>query len=178
MKLNVYHFIFAHLISTLWLSGCMKQHYQIDTPVIERNVSWLLLPLVNYSQTPMAGERAEAILETRLHSAGVKKLVSYPTEISNDGLPLLNEQIRLQKALEWARKQQAAYAITGSVEEWRYKSGLDGEPAVGLSLKVIQLPEEKIIWSGSAARAGWSRESLAATALVVINELVSQIRFQ
>ncbi len=159
------------------LSGCMTHQHQENETAVSAKSTWLMLPLINYSQTPMAGERGEAILETRLHANGVNKLTIYPTEIPDDGLPLLNERLRYENALTWARQQQAEYAITGTIEEWRYKSGLDGEPAVGLSLKILKLPEEQVIWSGSAARAGWSRESLAATAQVVINELISEIRF-
>ena len=160
------------------LVGCMTQQYRDDAPVVERQAAWLLLPLVNYSQTPMAGERAEAILETRLHAAGVKSLVQYPSTPSDDGFPSLNERLRYEQALRWARHQGAEYAITGTIEEWRYKSGLDGEPAVGISLKILALPEETVIWSGSVARAGWSRESLAGTAQTVIDELVRTVRFE
>lgn len=161
----------------LLLCGCMTHQFPENNTVFDARKAWLILPLVNYSQTPMAGQRGEAILETRLHAAGVTKLTHYPAEIPNNGLPLMNEQVRYQNALTWARRQPAEFAITGTIEEWRYKSGLDGEPAVGLSLKILALPEEKVVWSGSAARAGWSRESLAATAQVVINELISEVKF-
>ena len=168
---------FLLLTTLILLSGCMTHQPRESETVVSFRSTWLMLPLINYSQTPMAGERGEAILETRLHAAGVKNLTIYPAEIPDDGLPLLNERLRYDNALAWARQQQAEYAITGTIEEWRYKSGLDGEPAVGLSLKIIKLPEEHVVWSGSAARAGWSRESLAATAQVVINELISEVRF-
>ncbi|MNP78015.1 hypothetical protein D3C76_1755480 [compost metagenome] len=68
--------------------------------------------------------------------------------------------------------------LTGSVEEWQYKSGLDGEPAVGISLRVVEVSSGRVLWSKSGARAGWSRESLAGTAQQVIETLVSALRFE
>ena len=166
------------LILSFVVSACTTQQYLSEAPSINKKNNWVLLPLINYSQTPMAGERAESILETRLYKAGVKNIAFYLPQISDDILPTTNEYLRYNTALKWARLQQPDFVITGSIEEWRYKNGLDGEPAVGISLKILKMPEEKVLWSGSAARAGWSRESLAATAQMVIDDLVSDIRFE
>ena len=68
--------------------------------------------------------------------------------------------------------------MTGSVEEWQYKNGLDGEPAVGISLQIVEPASGRVLWSNSGARAGWSRESLAGTAQKVLRKLVSDLRLQ
>ncbi|MCY1405315.1 hypothetical protein D9M71_205530 [compost metagenome] len=68
--------------------------------------------------------------------------------------------------------------VTGSVEEWQYKNGLDGEPAVGVSLQVLETSSGKLLWSRSGARAGWSRESLAGTAQTVLRDLVGNLRLE
>ena len=82
------------------------------------------------------------------------------------------EELRHQ---QWLQQQGGDYLVTGSVEEWRYKSGLDGEPAVGLSLKITSLSDNRIVWSGSASRSGWPRESLSGTAQKVIQQLTDDI---
>ena len=46
-------------------------------------------------------------------------------------LPELDERRRAELALRWAKDKGFLYGVTGSVEEWRYRNGLDGEPAVG-----------------------------------------------
>ena len=158
-----------------FLSGCSTQHTRSASPELEAEAKWLLLPVVNYSQTPLAGERAEAILETRLHAESVYDIALYPIDNDDDALDAFDDSKRLVRAMKWSRKQGADYLITGSVDEWRYKSGLDGEPAVGISLKVLKLPEEKVVWSGSAARSGWPKESLAGTAQIVITELLDDV---
>ena len=64
------------------------------------------------------------------------------------------------------------------MEEWQYKNGLDGEPAVGISLRVLDAKSGTVLWSKSGARAGWSRESLAGNAQTVIDKLVGALRFE
>ncbi|MFV3383948.1 penicillin-binding protein activator LpoB [Pseudomonas sp. NY15364] len=143
---------------------------------LPRNAAWGVAPLVNYAQTPQAGERAEQILISILAEEGVRPLM-YPQAPRQD-LLLQDDRERQIKALDWARQQRLAYVITGSVEEWQYKNGLDGEPAVGVSLQVLEPATGRVVWSSSGARAGWSRESLAGAAQKVLRELVGNLDFE
>ncbi|MFI8738016.1 penicillin-binding protein activator LpoB [Ectopseudomonas toyotomiensis] len=143
---------------------------------LPRNASWGMAPLVNYAQTPQAGERAEQILISILAEEGVRPLM-YPQAPRQD-LLLQDDRERQIQALDWARQQRLAYVITGSVEEWQYKNGLDGEPAVGISLQVLEPATGRVVWSSSGARAGWSRESLAGAAQKVLRELVGNLDFE
>lgn len=135
---------------------------------------WGLLPIINYSQTPQAGERSEQILLSVLSDRGVLPRV-YPRGDDQD-LLLLDDRKRYEQALIWAQGQSLDYLITGSVEEWQYKNGLDGEPAVGISLRILDAQSGQVLWSNSGARAGWSRESLAGTAQKILNTLVGSVR--
>lgn len=143
---------------------------------LPRDASWGVAPLVNYAQTPQAGERAEQILISILAEEGVRPLM-YPQPPRQD-LLLQDDRERQIQALDWARQQRLAYVITGSVEEWQYKNGLDGEPAVGVSLQVLEPATGRVVWSSSGARAGWSRESLAGAAQKVLRELVGNLDFE
>lgn len=143
---------------------------------LPRNASWGVAPLINYAQTPQAGERAEQILISILAEEGVRPLM-YPQPPRQD-LLLQDDRERQIQALDWARQQRLAYVITGSVEEWQYKNGLDGEPAVGVSLQVLEPATGRVVWSSSGARAGWSRESLAGAAQKVLRELVGNLDFE
>ncbi len=143
---------------------------------LPRNAAWGVAPLVNYAQTPQAGERAEQILISILAEEGVRPLM-YPQAPRQD-LLLQDDRERQIQALDWARQQRLAYVITGSVEEWQYKNGLDGEPAVGVSLQVLEPATGRVVWSSSGARAGWSRESLAGAAQKVLRELVGNLDFE
>jgi len=144
-----------------------------ETAVLDAEQPVVLLPFVNRSETPLAGERAKAIALSVLRRNGMSELQMMELPPADDGLPVLDDSKRLADAKDVARTSGARHALTGSVEEWRYKSGLDGEPAVGLSLLLVDLESDKVVWSGSAARSGWSRESLAGAAQKVLQELAN-----
>ncbi|MGL4574876.1 MAG: hypothetical protein ACRCV9_08820, partial [Burkholderiaceae bacterium] len=77
----------------------------------------------------------------------------------------------------WAKQQGIRYVVLAEVNEWRYKVGVDGEPAVGLVLHIKDLYTAQTVFSASAARAGSSREALAALAQKLALELVSPLQF-
>jgi len=138
---------------------------------------WAQLPIANYAESPQAGERAGAILATLLHQRGIAQLTPAPRSDSG-GLPEFDQQAVLQDALNWARGQGYQYGVTGSVEEWQYKTGLDGEPAVGISLRVIDVNTGATVWSASGAKAGWGYSTLSGTAQQLMSDLVSDMPLQ
>lgn len=162
-------------LSALLTVGCSSFIHE-EGPHLPRNAKWGLLPLVNYSQAPQAGERSEQILLSVLGKEGLHPQ-RYPQAAQGE-LPLLDDRLRLDKAMDWARRQGLEYVICGSVEEWQYKNGLDGEPAVGISLQVLRPSSGQVLWSSSGARAGWSRESLSGAAQKVLDELVGELEIE
>lgn len=163
----------AMLFAGLW--GCQSTGATSQAPAILPDDSIVMLPFLNRSETPLAGERAEAIALSVLREKGVSQLQLYQPQPEPNGLPVLDDVKRLSDATDQAIERGMRYAIAGSVEEWRYKAGLDGEPAVGLSMRLVDLSSGEILWSGSAARSGWSRESLSGTAHKVLEELALRI---
>jgi hypothetical protein len=134
-----------------------------------------MLPVQNHSETPQAGERVEAILETLLRKQGVGQLDSYPPAKEDDTHLLTSDRQRFEAALEWAKTGKYDYAVTGSVEEWRYKSGLDGEPAIGVSMRVLELSTGKVLWVGTGTQTGSPAENASGTALRLLDNLVQQL---
>ena len=167
--------LLALLAVAFFVGGCTTFTDQ-DASALPRAAAWGLVPIVNYSQAPQAGERAEQILLSVLAEQGLQ-LRHYPIVTQAD-VPLLDDRERLSQALSWAGSERLDYVISGSVEEWQYKSGLDGEPAVGITLQVIEPATGLVIWSKSGARAGWSRESLAGSAQKVLRELAGAMRLE
>jgi len=155
----------------VWLAGCST----IDRgqpPLLERNATWVVVPFANHTETPLAGNRAEAIAEALLHAKGVGKVQRYPASTQQEALFDAGEAKRQQDVLAWAREQQAKYALTGAVDEWRYKVGVDGEPAAGVTLQIIDVATGNTLWSGAGGKSGWSREALSAVAQKLIRELL------
>lgn len=135
-----------------------------------------VLPLVNYTETPEAGLRASSIAYGILQVQGHGEVLQ-PTD-SGAQDPLFGDPTGKAQAadLEWARQADARYALAGSVHEWRYKVGVDGEPAVGLSFKLIDLDSGTTIWTATGSRSSWSRSSLATVAQDLIRSLLAPLR--
>jgi hypothetical protein len=136
---------------------------------------WVMLPVSNYSETPQAGERVESMLETLLRKGGVNQLDRYPPIKEDDTHLVVSDRQRYEDSLGWARQQRFDYAVSGSVEEWRYKSGIEGEPAVGLSVRIVDLKTDRVLWSGSGARTGGAGDNASGTALTILGTLLAEM---
>ncbi|MEI8642045.1 hypothetical protein P4S68_16985 [Pseudoalteromonas sp. Hal099] len=54
--------------------------------------------------------------------------------------------------MQWLSTQQTDYVLSGSIEEWRYKAGLDGEPVVALTLSLTAKGQTTPLWTGTIAK--------------------------
>ena len=141
-------------------------------PTLQANAEWTVLPFANHTETPMAGNRAESVAEGLLHARGVGKVKRYTSTAQQEALFDAGDNKRQEQALAWAREQGVRYALAGTVDEWRYKVGVDGEPAAGITLQIIDVQSGDILWSGAGGKSGWSREALSAVAQKLIRELL------
>jgi hypothetical protein len=160
------------VLMAVFTAGCSTMDSGSIT-TIERNAKWVMLPVLNHTEAPQAGLRAEAITEALLRANGVNDLTRYPATLSPDTLFEPAERKVMAEAEKWARTQNARYGIYGAVDEWRYKVGIDGEPAVGVALHIIDLRSNAVVWTGVGGKSGWSRESLSGVAQKLIRELLA-----
>lgn len=164
-------------LAALLMVGCATSiQSTADSDVLNTQAKWALLPIANNTDTPQAALSAEAMLEHQLRRRGITSLLHYPAMLSRDSLFEPTERKVSEEAQQWAIEQGARYAVTGSVEEWRYKVGIDGEPAVGVTLKVIDLTNGRVVWSASGAKSGWSREALSAVAHALFRDLLESLQ--
>ncbi len=160
------------LILGLVLSAACSTIDTSEAPRLQAEATWAILPFANNTETPMAGNRAEAIAEALLRSQGIPHVQRYPAELQQDALFATGERKDPADALAWARQAGARYALTGSVDEWRYKVGVDGEAAVGVVLSIVDVESGRAVWSGSGAQSGWSREALSGVAQRLLRRLL------
>lgn len=158
-------------IFLLILSGCAVIDHTPTAP-LERHAKWALLPILNHTDVPQAGLRAEAVADGLLRSMGVANLTRYPLVPAVEGALEGNERKSQEDALRWAKEQGMRYAVSGAVDEWRYKVGIDGEPAVGLALSVVDLHSGATVWSAVGGKSGWSREALSAVAQKLMKDML------
>ena len=141
-------------------------------PALERGASWVVLPFANHTETPLAGNRAEAVALALLQAQNIGQIKRYPGSVQQEALFDGTESKRQEDALAWAREQNVRYALTGAVDEWRYKVGVDGEPAAGVTLEIVDVSSGDTLWSGTGGKSGWSREALSSVAQKLIRELL------
>ena len=184
----------THLPKTIqWLAGltCMAMlascgslttggitKRTLMTQAIEAGDKVAMLPVANFTDVPQAGLRVEALLETALRQSGLKQLMVYPPALNPETLFEPSERKSQAEAEKWAKSQGMRYVVTAAVNEWRYKVGVDGEPAVGLMLQVKDLSNDQVVYSSAGGRTGGSREALSAVGLQLTTELVAGIRVE
>ncbi len=162
----------ALLLALTLLTGCSTLD-RSEAPALSSKALWVVLPFANNTETPLAGSRAEAIAEGLLRANGISKLRRSPAALQQDALFEPGDRKQLEAGLIWAREEGAKYALTGSVDEWRYKVGVDGEPAVGIALSIIDVASGDTLWNGVGGKSGWSREALSAVAQQLMRSLLT-----
>lgn len=141
----------------------------------EANAVWAVAPFVNHTETPLAGRRAQAIVTEWIAAAVSPSVVTPPVEWLDESL-FEKGQLRSQaELLQWAKAAGARYLVMGQVSEWRYKVGVDGEPAVGLALTVLEVSSGKRVYSAVGGKSGFSRESLAGVAQKLVRDLLGPL---
>ncbi|CAM5567452.1 penicillin-binding protein activator LpoB [Eoetvoesiella caeni] len=155
------------------LAGCSTLDVSSNAPMLAKADQLAVLPIANYTETPDAGQRAQSIAQSILHQKGLV-VQQYPNDDAADSL-IGGADHNQAQALDWARKSGAQYALGGSVQEWRYKVGVDGEPVAGLTFNLIDLKSGAVVWSATGSRSGWSRSSVAGVGQTLIRQLLSPL---
>jgi hypothetical protein len=176
MKYSDVEFVALSLVAVVALGVCSSTVKNVTrTMPLRSSARWALLPVSNYAETPQAGERVEALLDTVVRRRGVVSLEQYPPLKEDDTHLIMSDRQRYAESLSWARDQHFDYALGGSVEEWRYKGGLEGEPAVGVSVQVVEVATNRVVWSASGTRTGSGGDNLSGTALELLDALLNEL---
>ncbi|HHD77832.1 MAG TPA: penicillin-binding protein activator LpoB [Campylobacteraceae bacterium] len=129
-----------------------------------------VIPFYNYTQTPMAGYSAASIAATLLKAHGFSAV---PQNLQPDSDTLTDEnRIDLQKRIAIFRQQGYRYILSGEVTEWRYKSGIDAEPVVGLVINVIDTADGKVRYSAAGSQNALSTDALSTVAQHILDKLL------
>lgn len=170
-------FNLAVACALLFVSACSSMS-TTNRAFADSSERWAILPINNLSQTAQADLQAQTLIETRLRKRGVTTVDTYAPIRQVSLRDLLDPAIEMKNSLEWAKQNRYRYGLTGSINEWHYKAGADREPAVGISLKLVDLYSGDVVWQANAARTGWGYASLPAVADKVIRELLQEVQFR
>lgn len=158
------------------ISACTstKINQSSQWQAFDSHAKWGIMPFTNYTQTPQAGEKAASIMAGLLRSRNIQHVTVYQrpgsckTILACPHKELTNTQVRL-----WAKKRKISYVMLGSVNEWRYKVGLDGEPAVNVTANLLDATTGKIIWNSVGSKVGGSRGSVGVIAHDLLSDMLS-----
>ncbi|RMA97657.1 hypothetical protein CLV39_0277 [Hydrogenothermus marinus] len=143
---------------SFYLLSCSSVKENIKVGKLPKKGIIVVYPFENFSQTPYAGVKAASLTKGILLSKGFKVV---------DGYIFDGENIKLKSIKNFD------YKLTGKVIEWRYKTGIDGEPAVSLYIQ-IKNKNGHLIWSATGSKSQWGHKSVSLTAQELIDELVSK----
>lgn len=138
----------------------------ISNKKLTKKATYGVVPFYNFTETPMAGLRASHIVEGVLRAKGYRVLNRHWKEnedLSSDEIKMLIKELS---------HKGADFIIGGTVNEWRYKTGIDGEPAVSLTIYILDVNQNKIVWSGTLSRSGLSYESIGTTAQKLVEKVI------
>ena len=165
LKQKLFTLIFSLFLLTSCSSIINKQN--VELPL---NQKYAIASFWNYTETPMAGLRAATIVESVLakHSVSLSSLIAGSDEM----LLAKSKKVFLEAKKAEAKALGSHYLIMGNVQEWRYKTGIDGEPVVSFSISVIDLQNDTVVFDGVGAKSAWGHNSIGVVAQEIAQELL------
>ena len=134
-----------------------------DTYQEKRDIKISVFRLNNYTDTPRAGMRAANIIEGILLTKGYK-IKSH----------IKDKAVSFKKAKRIAKQDGSKYFLYGGVSEWRYKTGIDGEPAISVQVSLYKTKNAKMVWSATGSDSDWGNGSIGTTAQNLFQEMFSE----
>lgn len=154
------------LLPTLLVCGCAStvQHGS-TTPGLVLPKALFLAPFDNATDDEHAGQALTEVTSTTLMQQGAE--VTRATPAADDATTPNYQQAARDKGL--------AFVVFGTVHEYRYKTDLDGDPAVGISLRVVATSSGKTVWQASGSKTGIGCSSLTEAAQQVVRDVVKRM---
>ena len=161
----------------LMLVGCANLDIKsAKHPKLDKQASWSVLPFANNTETPMANDRVASMAAAVLQADGETVIGNLPNDTRTQELLGGNWKKRYAAALRNAHRTGANYALSGSVDEWNYRAGINAKAAVSMTLWVVDVHSDKIIWRGVANASGGdlSQASTSNLAQRIISRLIDR----
>lgn len=158
---------------TLGLSGCATVVYHGGQAGGTVSVQRLLLPpFVNATDDEHASRALTEMTGSALVEAGVPLFQTEETLIKSAADQAQGPDGRYA---ELARAAGASHLLIGTVHEYRYKTDLDGDPAVGITLRLVDAATGQTLWQGTGTNVGYAFASVTSAGQKAVRNLVSEI---
>jgi len=166
----IFKLLLTLLIPVLF-TACSSMQIQKTTPFKPSPQKQIaVVPFYNYTQTPLAGYSAASMANVILKSHGYRVTAQ---QLHPDAKAELEENSQSRASLVSSLKQKGFdYMLGGEVTEWRYKTGIDAEPVVGLTVRLMDLKSGKTLYSGTGSKTALGSASLSGTAQKILDEIL------
>jgi TolB-like protein len=158
-------------LAAVLLAACSTAQYNSSRWRMDKKETLAVLAFENYTESGMAGIKTAAMADGILSAAGIKTTDLYS---GTDEKARSGEE--LKTLLSDLAARNIRYALTGSVNEWKYKAGLEGEPAVSLALAVRDTATGAVLWSSVASRTGNSCQSAGVLAQKTLDKVLRALK--
>lgn len=161
------------LVLLLLLSGCttvVRDGGKSDVNQVK--VTLLMPPFVNATDSEHAGQALTQLTGSALLECGI------PLFQTEDIVSRTDDETAPQPVTRYqliARDNKVTYLLIGTVHEYRYKSDLSANPAVGITLRLVNVADGRTQWQGSTSKVGHFNASLTSTAQKAVRDLVSRV---
>jgi hypothetical protein len=156
---------FLLFLTALLFLGCSQKEISIQqNSVFPKNVK--VIPFANLTQTPLAGYKVASI------TTGVAK--SYGINVSDTLLNYPEKDYSLKQIQNILNNFKDGYVITGFVNEYKYKAGIDANPAVSITLKVYDASQKKYVFTSTVSEVGSAYDSLGVITQNALKDIMNE----
>jgi polysaccharide biosynthesis protein PelC len=158
----------------LLLAGCTTTAVRDGSKphVNEGKFTLVMPPFLNATDNEHAGQALTQLTGSTLLEYGIPLIQTEEilNKTADETAP--KQEVRNQQI---AQENKATYLLMGTVHEYRYKSDLSANPAVGITLRLVNVADGRTLWQGSSSKVGLVCASLTSTAQKAVRELVSKV---
>lgn len=161
------------LATLLFSTGCATVvHQGNQSPHAHAVTRVLLPPFFNATDDEHASRALTEMTGSALVEAGIPLFQTEETLLKSAADKAQGADGRYA---ELARQMGVSHLVIGTVHEYRYKTDLDGDPAVGITLRLVDAATGQTLWQGSSGNVGYAFASLTSASQKAVNALVTDL---
>ena len=155
-------------------SGCATRVVDGDSVTLDSSekVRLLMPPFFNATNDDHAGRALSELTGSALVDRGIPLYQTEELLLSTQGETAAGPDGRYQ---ELANTVGATHLLIGTVHEYRYKTDLDGDPAVGITIRIVDARDGRTVWQGSSSNIGYAFASVTSASQRAVGRLVRRI---
>jgi len=140
----------------------------------------VVLPLVNLTSTPNAGRIVGELLSVEIIAKTNFRMLERSEMMDQlaSGKAEVDEVLEKSAVAKIGRSLGVDTVINGAVTEYRYKKGVDEDPVVGITVKMLDTPGTQILCTESVTATGSmysGHSSLSSLAHMLCSDMVQTL---